>query len=76
MQQNRQRQVARRRLVDVQAAADYLNTSPRHIRRLVEEKRIPYLKLGPGRNTRLRFDLIALDDWLDQFAIEPSEGRV
>jgi excisionase family DNA binding protein len=34
------------RLLTVAEAADRLNTSPRHVRRLVFERRIAYRKLG------------------------------
>jgi excisionase family DNA binding protein len=64
----------RGRLLDVPGAADYLGTSERHIRRLVEERRVPYCKLGPGRSARLRFDSARLDDWLDQHTVEPEQS--
>lgn len=59
-------------LLDVQGAADYLGTTPRHVRRLVEERRIPFVKLGPGRSARLRFDTSRLDAWLDEHSVEPD----
>ena len=34
------------RLLTVAEAAEWLNTSPRHVRRLVFERRIAYRKLG------------------------------
>ena len=64
---------ARGRLIDVAGAADYLGTTERHIRRLVDEKRIPYTKLGSGRSARLRFDTAKLDAWLDELSVEPEE---
>ncbi len=64
---------APRRLLDVPGAADYLGTSGRHIRRLVEERRIPFAKLGPGRSARLRFDTNRLDAWLDKHSFEPEQ---
>ena len=62
----------RGRLIDVPGAAEYLGTSERHIRRLVDEKRIPYTKLGPGRSARLRFDTAKLDAWLDELSVDPE----
>jgi excisionase family DNA binding protein len=62
----------RGRLLDVPGAADYLGTSERHIRRLVEERRIPFLKLGPGRSARLRFDTARLDEWIEAYSVEPE----
>lgn len=64
-----------RRLLDVPGAADYLGTSERHIRRLVEERRIPFSKLGPGRGARLRFDTTRLDEWIEAHSFEPEAGR-
>jgi len=61
-------------LLDVRGAAEYLCTSERHIRRLVEGRRIPFAKLGPGRSARLRFDTARLDGWLDEHSFEPEQG--
>lgn len=62
----------RGRLLDVPGAADYLGTSERHIRRLVEERRVPFIKLGPGRSARLRFDTARLDGWIETHSVEPE----
>ncbi len=51
-------------------AAEYLNVSPRWIKRAIEERRLPYLKLG----RLVRFDLDDLDRWLDAQRVEPREG--
>jgi excisionase family DNA binding protein len=64
----------RGRLLDVAGAAEYLGTSERHIRRMVEEQRLPYYKLGPGRSARLRFDTARLDAWLDEHSFEPGRN--
>ncbi len=61
-------------LVNVEGAAAYLGTTTRHVRRLVEERRIPFTKLGPGRSARLRFDTTRLDAWLDEHSFEPETG--
>ncbi len=42
--------------------AEHLGVNQRHIRRLVAERRIPYLKWGH----LLRFDPVELDAWLDR----------
>jgi excisionase family DNA binding protein len=63
---------ARGSLLDVEGAAAHLGTSQRHIRRLVEERRIPFIKLGPGRSARLRFDTARLDAWLDEHSFSPE----
>jgi excisionase family DNA binding protein len=47
-------------LMDIQTLARCLGTSIRHIRRLVAEKRIPYIKVGH----LVRFDPTDIDNWL------------
>ena len=49
-----------KRLLDIDDAADYLNVSPRFIRRLIAQRRINYLKIGKF----VRFDQDELDDWV------------
>ncbi len=61
---------ARGALLDAKSAAEYLCTTERHIRRLVDEKRIPYQKVGG----KLRFDTTRLEAWLEAQAVEPEEG--
>ena len=53
-------------LQDVGAVAKALGVSPRHIRRLVAERRIPFFKVGKF----VRFDRGELDLWLDQQRVE------
>jgi excisionase family DNA binding protein len=48
-------------LLDVNEVADRLGVTVRHVRRLVFERRIPYLKWG----RLLRFDERDIGDWLD-----------
>jgi excisionase family DNA binding protein len=49
-------------LIDIYGVAAVLGVTPRHIQRLVAERRIPYLKVGRF----VRFDRAELDVWLDQ----------
>ncbi|MPY94130.1 MAG: helix-turn-helix domain-containing protein [Acidimicrobiia bacterium] len=49
-------------LIDIAAAAERLGVSVRYVRRLVAQRRIPYVKLGHY----LRFDPTELDAWIDQ----------
>ena len=49
-------------LLDIDHLAQHLGTSHRHIRRLIAEKRIPYLKVG----RLIRFDPDEIRDWLDE----------
>jgi len=48
-------------LLDIAALALHLGVQPRHIRRLVHEKRIPYIKWGH----LIRFDPAEIARWLD-----------
>jgi excisionase family DNA binding protein len=50
------------RLVDIHYVAAYLGVTVRHVRRLVQEGRIPFFKWG----RLLRFDLREIADWLDK----------
>lgn len=53
---------SRRQLLDVDAVAALLGTSVRHIRRLVQERRIPVVRVG----RLIRFDPADIDAWLDE----------
>ena len=52
---------SRTRLLDIDAVAEQLAVTPRHIRRLVAERRIPYLKVGRF----IRFEPAEIDTWLE-----------
>ena len=58
----------KRRLVDIEAAAEHLTVSVRYMRTLVAERRIPYLKVGKY----IRFDLGELNAWLDRCRIDEA----
>ncbi len=49
-------------LIDITELAQHLATSQRHVRRLVEERRVPYLKIGHY----VRFDPNDIQNWIDQ----------
>ena len=55
-------QTTTRALIDLPTLAERLGVNQRHIRRLVAERRIPFVKWGH----LLRFDLDEIDPWLDQ----------
>ncbi len=59
-----------RPLVDLAVVAERLGVTQRHIRRLVAERRIPYVKWG----YLLRFDPAEVEAWLDEARMKP-EGR-
>ncbi|MGI8806890.1 MAG: helix-turn-helix domain-containing protein [Acidimicrobiales bacterium] len=48
-------------LMDLAAVAERLGVNQRHVRRLVAERRIPFLKWGH----LLRFDPSEIEGWLD-----------
>ncbi|MHB8352698.1 MAG: helix-turn-helix domain-containing protein [Thermoplasmata archaeon] len=56
------------KLIDIPALATVLGVSERHVRRLVFERRIPYLKWGHG----VRFDVREIQDWLDSARRPPA----
>jgi excisionase family DNA binding protein len=47
-------------LLDIGAMAQRLCVTERHVRRLVAERRIPYVKVGRF----VRFDPVDIDDWI------------
>ncbi len=59
---------ARRSLMDLPTVAERLGVNHRHIRRLVAERRIPFIKWGH----LLRFDPDEIDQWLAELSV-PAE---
>lgn len=59
------------RLVAVADVAELLGVSERHVRRLVFERRIPYVKWGH----LLRFDLQEVGLWIDAARVTPDSTR-
>lgn len=49
------------RLLDIESVAVRLGVTVRHLRRLVAERRIPFIKVGHF----IRFDVDELNEWLD-----------
>jgi excisionase family DNA binding protein len=62
-----------RSLLDTEAVAAALCVTPRHIQRLVSERRIPHIKVGRF----VRFDPDELKSWLEthKVAVERSAPR-
>jgi excisionase family DNA binding protein len=56
-------------LIDIARAAERLGVSVRYMRRLVAERRIPYVKFGH----LLRFDPIELEAWIDAARVRELE---
>lgn len=58
-------------LMRIEAVAEHLGVTVRYVRRLVQERRIPYLKLGHF----ILFDRIEIAAWLEQFRRPPGGGQ-
>jgi excisionase family DNA binding protein len=57
------------RLLDISGLAEHLGVNVRHIRRLVAERRIPFIKWGH----LIRFDPSEIATWLEHARV-PSQG--
>lgn len=66
-----ERNIKQRSLLDIEEVAGLLGVGVRHVRRLVAERRIPYLKWGH----LLRFDPVEIEVWLDE-ARRPTKSEV
>ena len=53
---------SRRPLLTITEVAERLNVQVRHVRRLIAERRIPYVKWGH----LVRFDADDIERWLDE----------
>ncbi len=58
-------------LLDVDGVAEVLGVTVRHVRRLVAERRIPFVKWG----RYLRFDPAELEAWIDDARIASHDPR-
>ena len=58
-------------LIGIDDVAARLGVSQRHVRRLVFERRIPYLKWG----RLLRFDPVEIDRWIDAARRPADDAR-
>jgi len=58
-------------LIDIETLAHLLGDSVRHVRRLVAERRVPYLKVGHF----VRFDPAEIVEWLDSSRQPERPGR-
>jgi excisionase family DNA binding protein len=56
------------RLWDIPTLADTLGVNVRHIRRLVAERRIPFIKWGH----LIRFDPAEIADWINEYRRHPG----
>jgi excisionase family DNA binding protein len=60
------------RLMTIAEVADHLGVEVRHVRRLVHERRIPFIKWGH----LLRFDPADIQKWIDDFKQDPRRPRL
>ena len=58
-------------LLDVDRLAARLGVTVRFVRRLVEERRIPYLKIG----RLVRFDPVEVERWINTTRVDPEQQR-
>ncbi len=58
-------------LLSIEQLADRLGITVRHVRRLIAERRVPYIKVG----RLVRFDPDAIKNWLDAASLSPDPGR-
>jgi len=59
-------------LIDVAAAAALLGTTPGNLRQMVLRRRVPFVKLGPYRNSRVLFDVDELRAWIEAHKVLPD----
>ena len=59
------------RLLDISAVAERLAVTECHVRRLVAEQRIPYVKIGRF----VRFDPDDIDEWIGEARVRPRCRR-
>ena len=69
--QGSERNIEQRALLDIEEVARLLGVGVRHVRRLVADRRIPFLKWGH----LLRFDPLEIEAWLDA-ARRPTADQV
>ena len=59
-------------LLNTEAIAAWLGVSHRHVRRLVADRRIPYVKLGHY----IRFDCEEISLWIDEQRVGPPSPPI
>lgn len=59
-----------RRLLNITELADLLGVNTRHVRRLVAERRIPFIKWGH----LIRFDPVEVRRWIDAYRRRPDRS--
>ena len=62
-------------LVDVDVVAALLGLTRKGVYQLVQDRRIPHLRIGGGARGRLRFDLSDVRQWLEESRVPSREER-
>jgi excisionase family DNA binding protein len=60
-----------RRLLSIDETSKYLGLAPTTLYKMVNQRRIPYVKVG----RLLRFDSRLIDDWLTEHTVMPMPER-
>jgi excisionase family DNA binding protein len=61
--------IVRSPLLDMNGVAAWLGTTHRHVRRMVADRRIPYVKVGHY----IRFDHMEVARWIDENRVSPAD---
>ncbi len=61
------------RLLSADEVAEVLGVRPRTISSWVTKNRIPYIKLGEGRKSLVKFNPKRLNQWLEEQSNEPKQ---
>jgi excisionase family DNA binding protein len=69
-QAKRTKAAGARPLIDIATVAEWLGVGERHVRRLISERRIPYVKWGHY----VRFDSAQIDEWLRTNEVPPMRA--
>ena len=59
------------RLLDISGLAEHLGVNVRHVRRLVAERRIPFIKWGH----LIRFDPADIAEWIERARVPDQDTR-
>ncbi len=55
-----------KRLLNIREASQYVDLSPNFIRDLIAKRQFPFRNISRGKKPIFRFDLKALDLWIDR----------
>lgn len=59
-----------RAYMDVRQLAEYLGQSERYVRRLIEERRLPFTKTSAARSAKVLFKVSDVERWLAANRVE------